>query len=74
MNRVLLTWRIGDNKYYFISKIKDDYIIPQNTATVCFLEGFLIGNNTRDLDNFIIEIPIRDVVVIHYDDYIFKTR
>lgn len=74
-NKVLLLWRKGDgSKYTFISKISEGYIIPQDITNVYFIEGWLVGNNTTDLDSFIIEIPIRNELVIHYDDYIFKPR
>jgi hypothetical protein len=75
MRRVLLLWRKGDgSKYTFISRISEGYIIPQDTKDVYFIEGWLVGINITDLDSLIIEIPIRNELVIHYDDYTFKPR
>lgn len=59
MKRVLLYWKVGDvlNRYTFISRISEDYIIPKFTDDVYFMEGRILTGEV--LEDYIIELTLR---------------
>ncbi len=68
MTRVLMCWIVGDilNRYIFISRISEDYIIPKFTDEVYFMEGRIIHGSSENIEGYIIELTLRGEILSHY--------
>ena len=67
MRRVLLYWRVGDvlNRYIYVSRITEDYIIPKFTDEAYFMEGRLLYGDC--LENYVIELILRGEILGHFN-------
>ncbi len=66
MKRVLMYWRVGDivNRFIYVSKIPEDYIIPKFTDEAYFMEGrIIVGERIED---YTIELVLRGEILGHY--------
>jgi hypothetical protein len=66
MRRVLMYWPVGDilNRYIYVSRITEDYIIPKFTDEAYFMEGRIIhGENIED---YVIELTLRGERLGHF--------
>lgn len=66
MKRVLLYYLFENNKYTYISRIADNYIIPSYTEEGYFVEGIIINGDV--MVNYIIKIPLRNEILAHYNN------
>lgn len=67
MRRVLVYWTVGDilTRYTFISKIPDNYPIPKFTDASYFLEGRIIDGFDGNMEDYIIELVLRNELISH---------
>jgi hypothetical protein len=65
MKRVLMYWLVGDrlDRYTFISRISEDYVIPKFTDEVYFMEGRIIDGDS--MNNYTIELTLRGEILAH---------
>lgn len=70
-----MLWGVGDRiyKYIFVSKIPDNYIIPESTDEVYFLEGRIIDGADGNMEDLVIELILGGEILTHYKDRIFFT-
>lgn len=75
MTRVLMYWIVGDilNRYTFISRISEDYLIPKFTDEVYFMEGRIIYGDEGNMEDYIIELTLRGERLAHYKGREFLT-
>lgn len=68
MTRVLMAWIVGDvlNRYIFISRISEDYLIPKFTDEVYFMEGRIIHGAEGDIHDYVIELTLRGERLGHF--------
>jgi len=74
MKKVLLSSRVGVNgRYTFISRISEDYVMPQNTAEVEFVQGTIDNKIVEgvEIDDLVIILPHTDEVLIYESGYDF---
>lgn len=69
MTRVLMLWVVGDilSRYTFVSRISEDYLIPKFTDEAYFMEGRIIQGSESTMNNFIIELTLRNEILAHYN-------
>ena len=63
MTRVLMAWPVGGllNRYIYISRIPEDYLIPKFTDEMYFMEGRIIDGTT--MDDYVIELTLRNEIL-----------
>ncbi len=65
MTRVLMAWAVGGplNRYIYISRISEDYLIPKFTDEMYFMEGRIIDGSR--IEDYIIELTLRNEMLAH---------
>ncbi len=60
-------WQVGDilNRYMFISRISEDYLIPKFTDEVYFMEGRILRGDS--MEDYIIELTLRGELLGHFN-------
>lgn len=71
MKRVLMIWFCGDRlyRYTFVSKIPDDYILPESTDEVYFIEGIIIDGES--IESYVIQLIPRGELLTNSHGRIF---
>lgn len=75
MKRVLMLWLVGGRlyKYIFVSRIPDNYVIPESTDEVYFLEGRIIDGADGNMEDLVIELILGNEILTYYKDREFLT-
>jgi hypothetical protein len=74
MKKVLLSSRRNvKGRYTFVSRIEDDYVMPQNTAEVEFVQGTIDNKIVEgvEIDDLVITLPHTDEVLVYESGYDF---
>ena len=61
-------WTVGDilNRYTYVSRITEDYIIPKFTDEAYFMEGRIIDGDC--MKDYVIELTLRGEILGHFID------
>jgi hypothetical protein len=60
-----MAWAVGGplNRYIYISRISEDYLIPKFTDEMYFMEGRIIDGSR--IEDYIIELTLRNEMLAH---------